>query len=272
MTEPATSTGEWDDFAEVAAEERRSKQSPSSPPARLYGAVADVVRGLDDLIESLPPEHVEVDLIAEADLEQPPKSWHKISDTHGWPLRYTGRLPDPTGGNWLATFAMASPIIEKGGIAILHGPRGTGKTRMAAEIARSGRFPLDHVPGKGPAGAPPDPKRTARYRTAMEFFVEIRSTYGRNAEATEKQIIAMLARCGLLVIDEVQERGDSLFEDRLLTHLVDRRYGAMLPTILISNHDSKEVGAALGTSIIDRVWEGGKSFEFNWESYRRAGR
>ena len=31
MSEPVTSTGEWDDFAEVAAEERRSKQAPPKP-------------------------------------------------------------------------------------------------------------------------------------------------------------------------------------------------------------------------------------------------
>ena len=70
----------------------------------------------------------------------------------------------------------------------------------------------------------------------------------------------------------MQERGETAFENRLLTHLIDARYGAMRPTIIIANLTAKELGETLGPSIVDRVFEDGKRIDFTWDSYRRAGR
>ena len=143
---------------------------------------------------------------------------------------------------------------------------------MAAEIARSGRFPYDRTAGAKLTGGPVEPKRTAVYRTAMGFFLDVRATYKKDSKETERDVIAELTRPGLLVIDELQERGETAFEDRLLTHLIDARYGAMRPTIIIANLTAKELGETLGPSIVDRVFEDGKRIDFTWDSYRRAGR
>lgn len=168
----------------------------------------------------------------------------------GWPTAWHDRVLSnpPTGEEWLAAARKAQEKIHSGGIILLYGKRGNGKTRLAAEFAiRCG---------------------SSRYRTAMRFFLEIRATFG-NREVTELEIIDDLAQTGLLVIDEMQERSESDWENRLLTHLIDARYAEGKPTILIANLSKKELAASLNTSVIDRIRGNGVSVEFNWESYRK---
>jgi len=195
--------------------------------------------------------------------ESPARAPSRLLSAFGWPDRYLEPLDSPEGGEWLAGFALAAPVIEKGGILILHGKRGTGKTQMAAEIARSKRFPIDAASG-------PEPKRSAHYQTAMRFFLTVRATFKKGSDKTELGIIDRMTEPGLLVIDELQERGETAFEDRLLTHLIDARYGACRPTILIANLTKEELGKALGPSIVDRASENGRRIDFTWNSYRRA--
>ena len=180
----------------------------------------------------------------------------------GWPDRYIEPLDTPEGGEWLAGLALSYPVIESGGILVLHGKRGTGKTQMAAELARTKRFPLD-------AGRGPDWKRSAHYQTAMRFFLTVRATFRKGSDKTELDIIDRMTEPGLLIIDELQERGETAFEDRLLTHLIDARYGAKRPTILIANLTKEELAKSLGPSIVDRIHENGRRIDFTWNSYRR---
>jgi DNA replication protein DnaC len=137
-----------------------------------------------------------------------------------------------------------------GGITALVGGRGTGKTRMAAEVCRE--------------FASSDPT----YTTAMELFLRIRSTYDRDSKESEKSVIEDLADASILVIDEVQERGNSEWEDRLLTHIIDRRYGNERPTILIANLTKKELAGSLGASIVSRLQETGGVIEMTGPSHR----
>jgi len=228
--------------------------------------------GLDALIESLPDEHEQADLPGGiADPSAPRRAILPIHVGKGWPERYCGELDEPRGGEWLAGFTLVAPVIESGGIVLLHGTRGTGKSRMAAEIARAGRFPLDQTRGKKIEGNT-EPRRTAVYRTAMRFFLDLRATYRKSSEVSERDVIDALTEPGLLCLDELQERGETAFENRMLTHLIDARYNAMRSTILIANLPKTELEAALGPSITDRVAENGRRIEFTWNSYRRAKR
>jgi DNA replication protein DnaC len=215
-----------------------------------------------DALDESPPE-------AEKTAEQPKRHTSALSSRHGWPERVIRADGEPEGTEWHASFDKAAPVIERGGIAVFHGLRGTGKTRMAGELARTIAFPFDYRRHGTPIGSPIEKTRTAAYRTAMGFFTEIRSTYAKNSEATEKQVVEALEAYGLLVIDELQERGATAFEDRLLTHLIDKRYGAMLPTILISNQTKDQLFESISPSIADRIAETGIRIEFNWKSFRR---
>lgn len=172
-----------------------------------------------------------------------------IGESTGWPKRYFEAVETPPEGKeWLAAFETAREFLRGNGILVLYGKRGCGKTRMAAELALTvGR---------------------SQYRTAMRFFLDVRATFGPAATQTESDIINELTSTRLLILDEIQERGETAFEDRRLTHVIDNRYAEMRPTILIANLTKRELADSLGPSIVDRARENGKSIEFNWQSYR----
>lgn len=271
----------------TAAEMERLAQADrdhkANPPARepdtsAAPVVASVTAGLDALIASIPEEPEQAELAPGLGEEPKPRRAAPVVTirvTDGWQERYTGYLDEPEGAEWLAAYALASPVIEAGGILTLHGKRGTGKTRMAAEIARAGRYRTDQMKGK-PASrgdaTHANPTKTAIYRTAMDIFVEIKSTFGRKEGPTMKDLMTAFAECALLVIDECHVRGETQWENDLLTNLLDKRYGAERPTILISNLLGDAFGESLGASIVSRAIECGKRIEFKHESYREKRR
>jgi len=172
-----------------------------------------------------------------------------IGPRTGWPEKYLEAVQsDPHGEEWLSAFEVGKAAIARNGILVLYGKRGNGKTRMAAELAC--------IVGR------------SQYRTAMRFFLEVRATFRKDAEESEIEVIDRMAKAELLILDEIQERGATAFEDRLLTHIIDARYANVLPTILIANLTKSELAESLGASIVDRARENGKSIEFNWQSYR----
>jgi DNA replication protein DnaC len=214
---------------------------------------------IDRLLAELPDEF---DDSPEQPTQPAALASNRLFSAFGWPDRYLDPLETPEGGEWLAGIALAAPVIQSGGILILHGKRGTGKTQMAAELARMKQFPHDH-------GTQSDPRRSAHYQTAMRFFLTVRATFKKGSDKTELEVIDRMTEPGLLVIDELQERGETAFEDRLLTHLIDARYGAKRPTILIANLTKEELAKSLGPSIVDRIHENGRRIDFTWNSYRR---
>jgi hypothetical protein len=260
MNEGQTSTADWERMADAVRDHRKAKAENPPPPS----TIQQVTAGLAAFIETMEEEP------GEEVPQEPRKVFQSILVGNGWPERFVVESGEPRGGEWKAAYAMACPVIESGGIAVFHGTRGTGKSRMAAEIAKNVRFPADQTRGKKLTGAPKEIRRTSVYRTAMKFFTEIRATYRKDSARSEAEVIEALTEPGLLVIDELQERGETAFEDRLLTHLIDARYGAMLPTILICNLTKEQLFESINPSIADRIAENGKRIEFNWSSYRRA--
>ena len=186
----------------------------------------------------------------------------------GWLERYSEPHPHLFGEQWTQAFERARGKVKNRGFVLLHGNRGTGKTQIAAEIARAGEFPPDLILGGALHSGNRDPRYTARYLTAVRFFIDLRDQ-NRIKGGSEGKIIDRYASCGLLVIDELQERGETAFEDRMLTHLIDQRYGNCRPTILISNHLTRDdFAASLASSVRDRIMENGCRIECFWPSYR----
>jgi DNA replication protein DnaC len=107
-----------------------------------------------------------------------------------------------------------------------------------------------------------------RYTTAVELFVTIKETYGDNAQRSERAAIDLFVKPDLLVIDEVQERAGTEWEQRLLSAIVDRRYAGMKDTILVGNLKPDDVRAELGTSIASRAQETGGIYVADWPSFR----
>lgn len=189
---------------------------------------------------------------------------HSVKESSGWGGKYVSETP-LTGERWLAMLERAESAVAACGIVAFLGGRGTGKTQMAAEIARGCAWPNDHGEWNGYCNVI---TRTALYRRAMDIFLDLRDAGKKGSAISEKDVLAKLERCGLLVIDEFQERGASDWENRIISNLIDKRYSAKRPTIIIANFSREEMGAALSDSIKDRIRENGKRFDFDWDSYR----
>jgi DNA replication protein DnaC len=172
--------------------------------------------------------------------------WYKT----GMPKRYRADWPRPTDPEWIARLSKLNERMRDGGLVALIGTRGTGKTRLAAESMRD----VCSVHG--------------HYTTAMGLFLRIRSTYGKQAAETEEGVIKELSKCPMLILDEVQERGNTPWEDRLLTHIIDKRYGAMRPTIIIANLAEQDFRQSLSDSIVSRLFETGGIMELTGPSFR----
>ena len=214
-----------------------------------------LLNNLDHLIAAAPEEiqptaeEIEATALAAKIKSRDTRAWQALGPRTGWPEKYCEAVKTPPHGEkWLSAHGVARDRVKKNGIVVLYGKRGGGKTRMAAELAFM-------VGG-------------SRYRTAMRFFLEVRATFRKGSERSEMDVIDELAKADLLILDEIQERGETPFEDRLLTHVIDARYAANKPTIMIANLTKSELSQALGDSIVSRATENGISIEFNWPSYR----
>jgi DNA replication protein DnaC len=151
--------------------------------------------------------------------------------------------------------------VLSGASAIIYGEVGTGKTYFACAILNA--------------------KGEGLYSTAYKLSMRIRSTYNREAGETELDVFEKLTETPLLVIDEVGRTKGSEHEYQWLSHVIDSRYGSMLPTILITNAhysgDCKEGGNCpacvdnyVSKNIMSRILDGGVLCNFSGEDRRLA--
>jgi len=172
----------------------------------------------------------------------------------GLPERHKSFIPENNALEaWKTQWDKLSANIGSGSIAVILGNRGAGKTQMAACAIRQ---------------SCKNGKR-ALYCKAMDFFLDVRAAYRKEAIESEKKVINQYREPFLLVIDAIENRGETDFENRLLDILIDKRYDDCTDTILISNQDEKGFAASMGPSIIDRIHECGIKIICNWESFRR---
>lgn len=162
------------------------------------------------------------------------------------------KLENPEGGAWLARFHTLRTVLGTGFIAALIGTRGTGKTQMASELIRANSHGL----------------KSSRFVLAMDIFLAIRASYRKDSATDESRVVEEFCKPRLLVIDEIQERAETPFEDRILTHLINRRYNDEKDTLLIGNITEAQFKEAMGSSIVTRLNETGGMIVCNWASFR----
>lgn len=169
----------------------------------------------------------------------------------GVPERHA-KCPIRRHNEWDASLVKVAAKIDSGATVALVGVRGCGKTQIAVEIVRGVTAKL----------------KRAKFSTAMTFFMDVKASYRKEGGQDERAVVKAYAEPHLLVLDEIGKRGESEWENNLLFELLNRRYNAMLPTILLCNRTVPEFIAAIGPSIASRISEGGGVIECNWESFR----
>lgn len=170
----------------------------------------------------------------------------------GVPRRHAQKAELRRQPGWAGALGEAARLCaRKGAVVALLGPRGTGKTQIAAELLRA---------------AVAD-RRSVRYGTAVELFLDVRAAMGAR-NRTEADAVADWCRPSLLVIDELQERKGTGFEAGLLAAVVDRRYGALRDTVLVANADRAGFEALAGDGIVSRLNETGGIIRCDWPSFR----
>lgn len=177
------------------------------------------------------------------------------STVEGWlaPLDAQRRVLD-TVRTWLDRFDVA---LKDGRCLVFCGPSGTGKTRLAAAALR-------RVSDRGGTG---------RYVTAFELVAEVRDSYRRDADRTERQVVDAFVAVDLLVVDEVGRQLETAHEREQFFRVIDARYRELRPTLLVTNLSKGEFAAFVGDAIVDRLREGGgQVLAFDWASHRSTRR
>jgi DNA replication protein DnaC len=180
----------------------------------------------------------------------------------GFPKRYEN-APQCVGDGWWGHHKEALPVVDSGGILLLYGGHGTGKSRMAYELAKICTPPRCTFRRVGIESRHP-----CRYWTALSLFRAVKSTFHSSSDQSSQRIFDEAAEATLLVIDEYHQRGRTEWEDNELTGIIDARYAQEKPTILISNLGRQDFAAQLSTAVLDRIRENGLGLHFDWESFR----
>jgi DNA replication protein DnaC len=156
------------------------------------------------------------------------------------------------------TFARTWPEQYRiGGCLVLTGITGTGKTMLACAIGNSIMAEF---------------QATVAYGIICDLLREVKATYRSDSRKTEKQALAELEAPDLLIIDEVcLDDSSTGFEMRMLFEIVNRRYNANRPTIMISNHSVDDLKVLLGPRIMERLEENGVVLALDWPSHRCRG-
>lgn len=138
---------------------------------------------------------------------------------------------------------------EEGNCVVLYGNPGNGKNHLATAMVRQ-------VVEDG---------YSALIITARDYLEEVwcKDFNGK------KGVVAGFASVDLLVIDEIEKTsGGKAAHDEFFA-LINARYLAELPTVVISNLSIKGIEAHVGEMAFDRLRQGDrKAIRFSWDSYR----
>lgn len=149
------------------------------------------------------------------------------------------------------SFIESWPRHKKAGTSVVFsGNPGTGKSHLAIAI-------LQHVLESG----------TGIYLNVLDLVRMVRDTWRRTGQS-ETEVLDMLGRLDLLVIDEVGVQYGTDGEQVVLFDVINRRYRDCKPTIMLTNLRAKEFEEFVGARTFDRLKEGGIWQRFAWDSYR----
>jgi DNA replication protein DnaC len=151
-------------------------------------------------------------------------------------------------------YAEQFPVNYRAGRSLLlTGNVGCGKTHLASAIVRT--VVADHC--------------RALIIPAGDIVSIARASMVPGSGYTDRDVAVHLGGLDLLVIDEVGAQKGSEYELGLLHSIIDRRYQAVLPTVVISNLNAEGLKSYIGDRALDRLRQnGGQQVGFTWSSMR----
>ncbi|QMU67288.1 ATP-binding protein [Streptacidiphilus sp. P02-A3a] len=178
----------------------------------------------------------------------------------GMPPRYQGAVADhPTVLAWardVAEAAVAPSVgarrqVTTGPSLLMAGVVGAGKTYQAYGAVR-------HLVQSGLG---------VRWRatTAADLYAELRPRPGTDSERE----LAAVARCPLLILDDLGAAKASDWTEEITYRLINRRYTHMLPTLITTNLRISDLRAYLGDRVASRLVEMTTRVEFEPVDRRR---
>ena len=144
---------------------------------------------------------------------------------------------------------------KKGAWLVFSGQPGTGKSHLAIAILQAIM-----------------PRDIGRYMTCMELIHLLRSTWRKDSEISETDMLDKITDLPLLVLDEIGVQNGTDSEQNHLFDVLDRRYREMRPTILLTNQNKEGFKAFVGERVYDRMTEVARWVPFVWPSYRPTAR
>ncbi|PGH49698.1 ATP-binding protein [Streptomyces sp. Ru87] len=161
------------------------------------------------------------------------------------PARYRAAVADhPAVAAWAREVAQSgrpgpegAPGLAEGRSLLIVGTTGTGKTHQAYGAVRSLLI----------AGV----RLRWKAVTAADLYAELRPRPGHDGERE----LLDLARCPLLIIDDLGASKHSEWTEEITMRLINRRYNAMLPTLITTNLGMADLRAHIGDRVASRLTE-----------------
>lgn len=142
---------------------------------------------------------------------------------------------------------------KAGDSLILSGNPGTGKNHLAAAIAK----------------AVIDKKYVVLHTTTTKLMRDIKETWRKGSERSEREAIDSFIAPDLLIVDEVGMQFGSASEQIIFMEVINSRYADCRPTIMISMYEVADLETIIGRQVVDRFREGKSCIvKFDWASHR----
>lgn len=139
---------------------------------------------------------------------------------------------------------------RSGACLMLRGNPGTGKNHLATAIVKQ-------VMAQG-------------FGVLRIKAAEFLDAYWAKSFAERTAWLDGIANVDLLMLDEVGRTSQAKGAEDAFFRLLDARYEAERPTLLLSNLTRDQIKAMLGDAAYDRLTQGGgKVVSFDWDSYRK---